>query len=298
MKMLITGGTVFVSRYLAEYYVHKGQEVWVLNRGTRPQSEGVHLIQADRYALGDVLHGHQFDVVIDTAYTADDVNKLLDALDSCGDYVLISSSAVYPEYAPQPFREDTPLAENCHWGAYGVNKITAEQALLRRMPGAYILRPPYLYGPMNNIYREAFMIDCALADRPIFLPGDGSMQLQFFHIRDLCRMIDALLMYQPAQRIFNVGNPDAVSVREWAEMCCRAAGKEATFVQVPEEADVRRYFCFREYEYHLEVSAQQALLPQLTPLADGLREAFAWYIGHQEDVLKRPYLEYIDQNLT
>ena len=50
-KILVTGGTVFVSRFIAEYYVAKGDEVYVLNRNTRPQSAAVKLIQADRHAL-------------------------------------------------------------------------------------------------------------------------------------------------------------------------------------------------------------------------------------------------------
>lgn len=36
-KVLITGGTVFVSRYIAEYYVKKEYEVYVLNRNNKPQ---------------------------------------------------------------------------------------------------------------------------------------------------------------------------------------------------------------------------------------------------------------------
>lgn len=56
-KILVTGGTVFVSRFIAEYYVAKGDEVYVLNRNTRPQSAGVKLIQADRHAIGDALQG-------------------------------------------------------------------------------------------------------------------------------------------------------------------------------------------------------------------------------------------------
>ena len=51
-KVLITGGTVFVSRYIAEYYVAKGYEVYVLNRNSRKQSAGVSLIEADRQNLG------------------------------------------------------------------------------------------------------------------------------------------------------------------------------------------------------------------------------------------------------
>ena len=170
MKILVTGGTVFVSRYFAEYYVKKGHDVYVLNRNTRPQSAGVTLIEADRHALGSKLRGHHFDVVIDTAYNADDINDLLSALDSFTDYIHISSSAVYPEYAPQPFSEDTPQAVNCFWGKYGTDKSAAEAALLEKVPHAYILRPPYLYGPMNNVYREAFVFDCALAGRKFCLP--------------------------------------------------------------------------------------------------------------------------------
>ena len=96
--MLVTGGTVFVSRYMAEYFVRRGWQVTVLNRNTRPQSDGVTLIEADRHELGDKLRGMHFDAVLDvTAYTAQDVNDLLDALGSCDDYVMISSSAEQPE---------------------------------------------------------------------------------------------------------------------------------------------------------------------------------------------------------
>lgn len=191
-KILITGGTVFVSRYLAEYFSTQGHTVYVLNRNTKKQSKGVHLIEADRHQLGERLCHEYFDVIIDTAYTAKDVSLLLDSLGHFQDYILISSSAVYPEYAPQPFTEETPLAQNRFWGQYGIHKIEAERTLLERVPHAYILRPPYLYGRMNNIYREAFVFECALTNRKFYLPKDGEMKLQFFHIYDLCRMIELL----------------------------------------------------------------------------------------------------------
>lgn len=43
-KLLVTGGTVFVSRFIAEYFVSKGDDVYVLNRNTRVQSKGVYLV--------------------------------------------------------------------------------------------------------------------------------------------------------------------------------------------------------------------------------------------------------------
>lgn len=297
-KILVTGGTVFVSRYIAEYYVAQGYDVYVLNRNSREQSEGVTLIEADRHNIGDVLRNLHFDVVIDTAYTSNDVVSLLDALGSYEEYILISSSAVYPEYAPQPFQEKTPLAVNKYWGKYGTDKIEAEKILMKRNPNAYILRPPYLYGQMNNVYRESFVFDCALADRKFYLPKDGGMKLQFFHVHDLCRFIDILLKSKPSQHIFNVGSKEAISIREWVELCYRVVGKKAEFVNVYDDIEQRNYFSFYNYEYYLDVSLQDALMPDTKPLYDGLNEAFNWYKDNSDKVIKKAFFDYIDNNLV
>ena len=37
-KILVTGGTTFVSKYVAEYFVNAGYEVYVLNRNTKPEN--------------------------------------------------------------------------------------------------------------------------------------------------------------------------------------------------------------------------------------------------------------------
>lgn len=103
-KVLVTGGTAFVSRYVAEYYMKKGMEVYVLNRNSRKQQEGVRLIEADRRRIGDRLRKYCFDAVLDiTAYTAEDIHSLLDALGIYDRFIMISSSAVYPEYEKPPF---------------------------------------------------------------------------------------------------------------------------------------------------------------------------------------------------
>jgi dTDP-glucose 4,6-dehydratase len=79
MKILITGGTTFVSKYAAEYFVAKGNEVTVINRNSRPQVDGVTHINCDRTALGDRLNGKHFDLILDvTAYTEEHIKTLLD----------------------------------------------------------------------------------------------------------------------------------------------------------------------------------------------------------------------------
>lgn len=108
MKMLITGGTTFVSKYTAEYFSLKGNEVYVINRGTREQIPNINHIKCDRLNLGDRLKHMHFDVVLDvTAYNDEHIKSLISALGSFDDYIFISSSAVYPETNPQPFSEKT-----------------------------------------------------------------------------------------------------------------------------------------------------------------------------------------------
>ena len=52
-----------------------------------------------------------------SGYTGEDVSDLADALpDGVKDYILISSSAVYPETNVQPFTEEQEIGSNSIWG--------------------------------------------------------------------------------------------------------------------------------------------------------------------------------------
>lgn len=298
-KMLVTGGTTFVSKYVTSYFVNQGYEVYVLNRNTRQQVRGAKLISGDRHSLGDILKGFHFDVVADiTAYDGQDILDLCHALDSFEQYIMISSSAVYPEYGVQPFLEESERNANIFWGGYGTNKIDAENVLLARAPNAYILRPPYLYGPMNNVYREAFVFDCARADRKFYLPKDGAMQLQFFHVRDLCRLMEMIILSKPSEHILNVGNPETVSIKDWVTKCYACLDKVPSFVNVHDDIEQRNYFCFHQYEYRLDVQRQCAILSDTIPMEEGLRESAEWYFANEAEVNKRSYLDYIDKHLA
>ena len=297
MKILVTGGTVFVSRFTAEYFVQKGHEVYVLNRNSRPQSEGVHLIESDRHELGDKLKNIRFDLVIDvTSYNKDDVRDLLNALGDFGEYIMISSSAVYPETLPQPFKEDMKTGYNIHWEAYGTNKIDAEEYLLENLPKAYIIRPPYLYGKMNNLYREAFVFECAEKNLPFYMPKDGSLKLQFFDVEDLCRLIEAIVEKKPDYHVINTGNVQAINAAEWVKLCYGILGKTPDIRYISAEYEQRQYFPFRDYEYYLDVTRQTELLPDLKPLEIGLKESYEWFKNNRELIVRKDYFRYIEEN--
>ena len=139
--------------------------------------------------------------------------------------------------------------------------------MLKRVPNAYILRPPYLYGSMNNVYREAFVFDCAMQGRKFYLRKDGEMKLQFFHVKD------------------------------WVTLCYKIVGKEVEIVNVWKVIEQRKYFSFYDYEYALDVREQYALMPQTEALETGLQEDYEWYLNNQHKVVKRPYMEFIDREL-
>lgn len=297
MKIMVTGGTVFASRFTAEYFAAKGNEVYVLNRGSRPQSEGVRHICADRFSLGDELKKYRFDAILDiTSYNENDVRTLHEALGDFGSYIFLSSSAVYPETLPKPFSEDQTCGENSIWGAYGTNKLAAENWLMAHVPDAYILRPPYLYGPMNNLHREAFVFECAELGKPFYVPKDGSMPLQFFHIRDLCAFMEILLEKKPSQHVFNVGDPETVDICQWAELCYGVLGKKPAFRFVGAEVPQRSYFPFYDYGYVLDVTRQMELLPNITPLEAGLRESYEWFSRNRDLIVRKPLHEFISEN--
>lgn len=296
-RILVTGGTVFVSKYVAKYFESRNYEVYVLNRGTRQQIENVNLICADRNDLKDLLVGYSFDTIIDVCgYNQKDISNLLDAVGEFKDYIFISSSAVYPETNEQPFSENQNVGTNSIWGKYGTDKIEAEEYLIAKVPNAYILRPPYLYGPMQNVYREPFVFECALKSRKFYIPNDGKMKLQFFHVDDLCKVIEKILEKHPKEHVFNVGNKEVVDINTFVELCYKVVGTPLEKVYVTNHDNQRDYFSFYNYEYILDVSRQNELLPEQKNLFEGLKESYEWFKDNSDKVVKKKYIKFIQQN--
>ena len=59
-----------------------------------------------------------------------------------------------------------------------------------------------------------------------------------------------------------------------------------------------KYFSFYNYEYYLDVSRQGKIFSETTTLEDGLKDAAEWYLEHNTEVNKKPYFEFIDENLV
>lgn len=296
-RILVTGGTTFVSKYVAKYFQSNNYEVYVLNRGTKQQVENVNLICADRNNLDDCLRGYSFGAIIDVCgYNQKDIKNILKAVGEFKDYIFISSSAVYPETNIQPFSENQSIGLNKIWGKYGTDKVEAEKYLVSHVHNSYILRPPYLYGPMQNLYREPFVFECALKNRKFYIPNDGKMKLQFFHVDDLCKVIEKILEKHPKEHIINVGNIELVDINTFIELCYKVVGVPLEKIYITNHNNQRDYFSFYDYEYSLDVSKQSELLIEEKNLFEGLKESFEWFKDNSNEVVKKDYINFIQRN--
>ncbi len=126
--------------------------------------------------------------------------------------------------------EGDALAPDDHPDLYVRNKAMSERALFRlhqRMGFPVVtLRPPFIYGPGNPFYREAFFWDRLRDKRPIILPGDGRRLMQFVYVKDL---VGACLraMEEPAAvgHAFNIANLRPITQTEAVEALAAAAAK-------------------------------------------------------------------------
>src|SRR5436309_15045838 len=125
MRVLVVGGTEFISLHLVRALLRDRHDVVVLNSGRQPGRvpAGVKSIVADRKdhaALGRPLAGERFDGLVDITYaptTGDDRRALLVALDArAGHPIVVSTGGVHDHALPIPYHEDTP--RSLFWGEY------------------------------------------------------------------------------------------------------------------------------------------------------------------------------------
>jgi len=248
VRALVIGGTLFIGRRLVRLLLAEGHEVAVMHRRARhdlgPEVENLVADRNDPEAVRRVLRGRRFDWVFDNVYdwergtTAAQVEATARACGGVARYVFMSSVAAYGEGLDRA--EDDPLAPPSHPEPYAANKAASERALFRlhREHGfpAVTLRPPYVYGPGNPFYREAFFWDRFADRRPVIVPGDGSRLMHFVYVCDLAEAcLLAAKMPRAAGEAFNIAHERPVTQEELVYAFARAAGVEPEIVPVPRE---------------------------------------------------------------
>jgi 2'-hydroxyisoflavone reductase len=299
---------MFIGRLLVAELLKAGHEVAVLHR--RPKHDlgkRVQNIVADRNdpeSVRQALQFTSFQVVFDNVYdwergtTASQVEGTVQAVRAAsGDrltrYVFMSSVAAYGDGLNH--HDGDPLAPDDHPEPYVRNKAITERMLFRlhQKTGFPVvtLRPPFIYGPENPFYREAFFWDRLREGRPVILPGDGHRLMQFVYIKDLVRAsLRAMEAPDAVGEAFNVANERPVTQAEFMQAMAAAAGKKPNIVRVPRERIAEAggdpmgqpaYFgVYLDVPPITEVvvKAKRILGFQPTPFEVGLKETYRWYL--------------------
>ena len=159
-KILIIGGSGFVSGTLARMARDQGHAVWALTRGQKPMPAGVIPLRADRKnpaAFQAAIAGAdvRWDLVVDCiCYEPEEMRQDIAVFPGCARrLVFISTDFVFDPSRrrfPQPFDNPATLTDD----TYGAKKRRCELALCQADAGDMrwtVLRPCHIYGPGSEL---------------------------------------------------------------------------------------------------------------------------------------------------
>ncbi|MFI6098596.1 NAD-dependent epimerase/dehydratase family protein [Lentzea sp. NPDC051213] len=199
MKILVLGGTVFLSKAITAESVRRGHDVVCGARGASGEvPDGARLIPMDRNKPGafDQLAGEQFDAVIDVSKYS--VNWVRDALEAFGHstphWTFVSSISVYADHSTLnnellPPLEDDP-AEEFTSERYGSVKVASENAVREAVRGReFIVRAGLITGPDDPSDRFGYWPARLSQGGRVVVPNSPDLGFQHIDARDLAQWI-------------------------------------------------------------------------------------------------------------
>ncbi len=276
MRAVITGGAGFLGSHLCDFLIERGWEVLCLdNLVTGVESNVGHLLSHARFRLArqDVTRyidvPGAVDYVLHFASPASPVdylklpiqtlkvgalgthNTLGLALAKKAKYLLASTSECYgdPEVSPQPesyWGHVNPIGPR---GVYDEAKRFAEAMVMayHRAHGVdtRIVRIFNTYGPrmrLNDGRALPNFVHQALTGQPITVYGDGQQTRSFCYVTDLIAGIYRLMQSDEHEPV-NIGNPQEITILEFAERIRALLGSAVPIVFKPLPQDDPRQRC-------------------------------------------------------
>jgi UDP-glucose 4-epimerase len=269
-RVVVTGGAGFIASHVAEAYLARGDEVWVvddLSSGKRTNVPGrARFVEMDvrdpllrdlfREIRPDLVNHHaaQIDVRISVADPAKDADINLLGLLNIAEaalevgtrrVVFVSSGGVVygePELIPTP-----ETAPKLPLSPYGVTKLAGEYYLhyYHRVRGLeYVaLRYSNVFGPRQDPHGEAGVVaifcNRLLGHEPLTIFGDGEQTRDYVFVRDVvaANMLVSDLEVGGDEGLdsfaFNVGTGAGTSVNALADALERVSGRRVGWERRP-----------------------------------------------------------------
>ncbi len=202
MRILVLGGSVFLSKAVASDAVARGHDVTCATRGRSGDvPDGARHVVWDR---GDDvpadLAAEEFDAVIDVSRTPSHVRKAVAAWPG-PHWVFVSTINVYSDNTtPDPgtdgpfldaIEEDHDLSE--HPEAYGGMKVACERMVREGAERVTLVRPGLIVGPGCPTGRYGYWAERLADPGPALGPGDPADRVQIIDVRDLAEWIVRLV---------------------------------------------------------------------------------------------------------
>jgi 2'-hydroxyisoflavone reductase len=205
MRILVLGGSVFLSKATAADAVARGHDVTCVTRGRSGDvPDGARHVVWDRAdEVPAELAAEEFDAVVDVSRIPSHVRKAVAAWPAAH-WVFVSTINVYSDNAtPDPgvdgplvdaIEEDKDLSEDPE--AYGGMKVACERLVLDGAARPTVVRPGLIVGPGDPTGRYGYWPE-RLADAtsggPVLGPGDPTDRVQVIDVRDLAGWIVRIL---------------------------------------------------------------------------------------------------------
>ena len=272
MRVLITGGAGFIGSHLAEAYLGRGDEVWVLDDLSTGGIQNVDPLRGRpgfHYVVDTVMNVpvlaeciDRCDVVIHLAAAVgvrliveSPVNTIETNIKGTENVLMLankkkkkvfiaSTSEVYGKNTHVPFREDDDLVLGpTHKGrwSYACSKAIDEFLAIaywkeKHLP-VIIARLFNTVGPRQT-GRYGMVIPSfvrqALSGRPITVFGDGTQSRSFTYVTDVVSAIMRLVDSESAVgQVFNIGNGKEITILELAKRVKELAGSSSEIVTIP-----------------------------------------------------------------
>ena len=304
-KILIMGGNQFVGKEIAKKFLEKNNTVYVLNRGTRKNIEGVFFFKADRnnyIEMENTLKDIEVEITVDvSAYTEEQVDILHKVMKNrFKQYILISSASVYNNIECTPVNEESQIGENLIWGDYAKNKYLAEKKTIENS-NLYnfkytIFRPFYIYGIGNNLDRENYFFSRIKYNLPIFIPSKNNI-IQFGYVEDLALAIESSIENSDFyNQIFNISGDEYVTMSEFAEICGKVMAKKVAIKYINTEENkikARDWFPFREVNLFGDISKlENTGFRNTYSLIQGLEKTYKY--NDENDLITKPILNKLE----
>ena len=213
MKLLVLGGTRFLSRETAVQAVARGWDVTCACRGeSGPVPDGATHLPWDRNddVPAEVADG-AWDAVVDVTRLPSHARRAVEAT-ADAHWVFVSTISVYPDNSSpgtdtlaDPITEDVDLAVDPE--AYGGMKVACEQAVQERAASSVLVRPGLIVGPGDPTGRFAYWPQRLARGGEVLAPGTPDDAVQVIDVRDLATWLLDLAESRTTGAFDAVGTP-------------------------------------------------------------------------------------------